>query len=40
MGNLGGLEAEPMAAHGRPHSLALTLPPLGALFFRPEPGER
>ncbi|HSD20723.1 MAG TPA: 1,4-alpha-glucan branching protein GlgB [Anaeromyxobacter sp.] len=39
-GNLGGQEAEPMAAHGRPHSLSLTLPPLGALFFRPEPGER
>ncbi|WP_242343274.1 1,4-alpha-glucan branching protein GlgB [Anaeromyxobacter terrae] len=36
-GNLGGQEAAPVAAHGRLHSLTLTLPPLGALFFRPEP---
>jgi len=32
-GNFGGVEAEPVAAHGRTSSLALTLPPLGALFF-------
>jgi 1,4-alpha-glucan branching enzyme len=33
-GNLGGQEAAPVGAHGRHHSLVLTLPPLGALFFR------
>ena len=34
MGNLGGVQAEE-AAHGRP-SLSLTLPPLSALFLKPE----
>jgi 1,4-alpha-glucan branching enzyme len=33
-GNLGGQEAAPVGAHGRLYSLALTLPPLSALFFR------
>jgi len=33
-GNLGGLEAAPLAKHGRPYSLNLTLPPLSALVFR------
>jgi 1,4-alpha-glucan branching enzyme len=33
-GNLGGLEAVPIAFHGRDHSLTLTLPPLGAVFFK------
>ncbi len=32
-GNLGGVEAAPIPWHGRPHSLNLTLPPLGAVFF-------
>jgi 1,4-alpha-glucan branching enzyme len=32
-GNLGGVEAAPVPAHGRPHSLTLTLPGLGAVFF-------
>jgi 1,4-alpha-glucan branching enzyme len=32
-GNLGGVEAAPMEWHGRPLSLRITLPPLGALFF-------
>ncbi len=32
-GNSGGLRAEPVKWHHRPCSLALTLPPLGALFF-------
>jgi len=36
MGNLGGVEAAPVAAHGRFHSLALTLPPLAVLMFRKE----
>jgi len=34
MGNFGGLEAAPAPAHGRFHSLTLTLPPLAVLFFR------
>jgi len=33
MGNLGGAETHPVAAHGRFHSLTLTLPPLATLFF-------
>jgi 1,4-alpha-glucan branching enzyme len=37
-GNLGGLEASPKPAHGRSHSLSLTLPPLGVLVFRPGSG--
>jgi 1,4-alpha-glucan branching enzyme len=36
MGNFGGVESSPVAAQGRYHSLALTLPPLATLFFRPE----
>ncbi len=36
MGNLGGVRAEPVPAHNRSHSVVLTLPPLGALFLRPE----
>lgn len=36
VGNLGGMEAEETAHHGRPHSLSLTLPPLGAVLLRPE----
>jgi 1,4-alpha-glucan branching enzyme len=39
-GNLGGVEAAPVEAHGRPCSLTLTLPPLGALYFTsPDPGR-
>jgi hypothetical protein len=33
---LGGVEAAPVAAHGRPYSLAVTLPPLCAVFLRSE----
>jgi 1,4-alpha-glucan branching enzyme len=32
-GNFGGVETAPMPWHGRPLSLTITLPPLGALFF-------
>jgi len=39
-GNLGGQEAVAVGTHGRLHSLTLTLPPLGALFFRREPAGR
>ena len=34
MGNLGGIHAEAVPAHGRPFSLKLTLPPLAALFLK------
>ncbi|MCE1228987.1 MAG: 1,4-alpha-glucan branching protein GlgB, partial [Firmicutes bacterium] len=34
-GNLGGLVFEPVPMHGHPHSVTLTLPPLGALFLKP-----
>ena len=33
-GNLGGIEAAPIVASGRYHSLNATLPPLGILVFR------
>ena len=33
-GNMGGAEAAPVPAHGRMHSLSLTLPPLAVLFFK------
>ncbi len=35
-GNLGAVEAAPVAAHGHFHSLALTLPPLGVIAFTPQ----
>jgi 1,4-alpha-glucan branching enzyme len=34
-GNLGGVEAVQEPWHGRPHSVNLTLPPLGMVAFRP-----
>ncbi|MEO8740472.1 MAG: 1,4-alpha-glucan branching protein GlgB [Casimicrobiaceae bacterium] len=36
MGNLGGVQSAPVAAHGRFHSLTMTLPPLSTLFFGPD----
>jgi len=33
-GNMGGTEALAEKTHGRPYSLRLTLPPLGALFLK------
>ena len=33
-GNMGGKDAEPVPHHGRPLSLSLTLPPLGAVFLK------
>ena len=36
VGNLGGLTADQNYCHGRPYSLNLNLPPLGALLFRHE----
>jgi 1,4-alpha-glucan branching enzyme len=38
-GNLGGVEASPISSLGRPYSLNLTLPPLGALFFKHEEAQ-
>ncbi len=35
-GNLGVVEAAPVPFHGRPYSLNLTLPPLGAVFLKSE----
>lgn len=39
-GNFGGVEAAPIPAHGRYHSLSLTLPPLGIVFFKSEGEEK
>jgi len=33
-GNLGGMEAAPVPAHGRYHSVSLTLPPLGVVYLK------
>ncbi len=38
-GNLGGVQATPVPAHGRPWSLNLTVPPLAASFFKCEARE-
>jgi 1,4-alpha-glucan branching enzyme len=38
-GNIGGVEANPLPAHGRAHSLNMTIPPLGSVVFIPEGGE-
>jgi 1,4-alpha-glucan branching enzyme len=35
-GNFGGVDANPLPAHGRYHSLLLTLPPLGILVLKAE----
>jgi 1,4-alpha-glucan branching enzyme len=39
-GNLGGVEAFPISFHGRPKSINITLPPLGAAFFKSQVGQR
>ncbi len=36
MGNQGRVQAATVPIHGRPYSLSLTLPPLSALFLKPE----
>ena len=38
IGNMGAVEASPLAVHGRPFSLSLELPPLSVLFLTNEPG--
>jgi 1,4-alpha-glucan branching enzyme len=37
VGNLGEIATEPIASHGRPQSLVLTLPPLAAVVLEPAP---
>jgi 1,4-alpha-glucan branching enzyme len=37
LGNFPGLQAQPVAAHGRPYSLTMTLPPLAVVLFKPQP---
>ena len=39
VGNLGGTHSVPVPFHGRPHSLNLTLPPLGMLVLKYEADE-
>jgi 1,4-alpha-glucan branching enzyme len=34
VGNYGGVEAAPVPAHGRMHSVTVTLPPLGVMFLK------
>jgi 1,4-alpha-glucan branching enzyme len=36
VGNEGGVWAEPTPWQGQPHSILVTLPPLGVLFLKPE----
>lgn len=36
LGNAGGVRADATPAHGKPHSLDLTLPPLSTLVLRPD----
>jgi 1,4-alpha-glucan branching enzyme len=33
-GNMGGVESNPLPVHGRPHSLSITLAPLGVVVFQ------
>jgi 1,4-alpha-glucan branching enzyme len=35
VGNGGGVPSEPLPWHGQPHSIRLTLPPLGAVWLTP-----
>ena len=37
IGNSGGVIAEDVGSHGRPHSLSLTLPPLGTVILEHQP---
>jgi 1,4-alpha-glucan branching enzyme len=36
VGNLGGCRADDLSWHSYPHSLTLTLPPLGIVVFKHE----
>jgi 1,4-alpha-glucan branching enzyme len=35
MGNFGGVDAVAEPVEGHSHSISVTLPPLGAVFFKP-----
>jgi 1,4-alpha-glucan branching enzyme len=35
-GNIGGVDAAPISAHGRPYTLTIVVPPLATVFFRSE----
>jgi 1,4-alpha-glucan branching enzyme len=35
LGNMGQVTAADLPSHGRPHSLSITLPPLGVVLFKP-----
>jgi len=37
LGNAGGVASEAVPAHGRPHSISITLPPLAVVAFRRRP---
>jgi len=37
VGNAGGVQSEPVAAHGFDHSVRLTIPPLGCLYLKKRP---
>ncbi|MCX6545768.1 MAG: 1,4-alpha-glucan branching protein GlgB [Acidobacteria bacterium] len=39
VGNAGLATTEPIPAHGYPHSLSLTIPPLACVVLKPEPGR-
>jgi 1,4-alpha-glucan branching enzyme len=39
VGNLGAVEADPVAWRDRSHTLHLTVPPLGCAFFRRDPAS-
>ena len=36
IGNYPGVESEEIPSHGRPHSISVTVPPLGAIVLKPE----
>lgn len=37
LGNMGGVESAPVPTHGRPFSLTVSIPPLGAVLFKVSP---
>jgi 1,4-alpha-glucan branching enzyme len=39
VGNSGGVQSEPVPAHGREHSVCLRIPPLGVLLLKRDGGE-
>lgn len=39
VGNAGTVQSEPVPWQGRPHSVVITVPPLAALYLRPEKAE-